>query len=55
MKFKLVFTAVALAALSLPTMSSADDKLKYEDLIHCAAVNQVIAGVLSLDGGETKK
>lgn len=46
--------AAALVALSAPTIASADDGLKYEDLIHCAATNLVIAAVLSLDDGEVK-
>jgi hypothetical protein len=54
MKFRFAAATAALVALSLPTMSSADDKLKYEDLIHCAATNMVIAGVFSLDDGATK-
>lgn len=54
MKFKFSAATVALVALSLPTLSSAEDKLKYEDLVHCAATNQVIAGVFSLDDGATK-
>ena len=54
MKFKFAAATAALFALSLSTMSSADDKLKYEDLVHCAATNQVVAGVLSLDDGATK-
>ena len=54
MKFRFAAATAALVALSLPAMSSAEDKLKYEDLIHCAATNMVVAGVLSLDGGETK-
>ena len=40
--------------MSAPTIASADDGLKYEDLIHCAATNIVIAAVLSLDGGDVK-
>lgn len=46
--------AAALVALSAPTVASAEDGLKYEDLVHCAATNLVIAAVLSLDGGEVK-
>lgn len=54
MKFKFAAATAALVALSLPTMSSAEDKLNYEDLIHCAATNKVIAEVFSLDDGATK-
>lgn len=54
MKFKFAAATAALVALTLPAMSSAEDKLKYEDLVHCAATNQVIAGVFSLDDGATK-
>ena len=54
MKFKFAAATAALVAFSLPAMSSAEDKLKYEDLVHCAATNQVIAGVFSLDDGATK-
>ena len=54
MKFKFAAATAALVALTLPAMSSAEDKLKYEDLIHCAATNMVIAGVFSLDDGATK-
>lgn len=39
--------------LSVPSMVGADDKLKYDDLIHCAATTMVVAGVLSLDDGKT--
>ena len=46
--------AVALVALSAPSIASAEDGLKYEDLVHCAATNLVIAAVLSLDDGEVK-
>lgn len=54
MKLKFAAATAALVAFSLPAMSSAEDKLKYEDLVHCAATNQVIAGVFSLDDGATK-
>ncbi len=54
MKFRFVAATAALAALSFSTMSGADDKFKYEDLVHCAATNIVIASALSLDGGEVK-
>ena len=54
MKLKFAAVSVALAALALPTMLSAADGLKYEDLVHCAATNLVIAQVLGLDDGATK-
>lgn len=54
MKMRFAAVAAALVALSAPTIASADDGLKYEDLIHCAATNLVIAAVLSLDDGEVK-
>ncbi len=54
MKMRFAAAAAALVALSAPTIASADDGLKYEDLIHCAATNLVIAAVLSLDDGEVK-
>jgi hypothetical protein len=54
MKLKLVATAVALSAFSLPTMLSADDGLKYEDLVHCAATSLVVAQVLDTKDGENK-
>ncbi len=53
MKFKLAATA-ALVALGLPTASSADDGLKYQDLIHCAATSLVVAQVLDSKDGENK-
>lgn len=54
MKFRFAAAGAALAALAMSGMASADDKLKYEDLVHCAATNVVVAGVLSLDDGQTK-
>ena len=54
MKFKFAAATAALVALSVPAMASAEDGLKYDDLVHCAATNQVIAGVFSLDGGDVK-
>lgn len=55
MKFRFAASAaVALASLALPTMLSADDGLKYEDLIHCAATNLVIAQVLGLGDDAAK-
>ncbi len=54
MKIKLAATAVALAAFSLPTMLSADDGLKYGDLVHCAATSLVVAQVLNMDDGTEK-
>ncbi len=54
MKMRFAAAAAALIALAAPTIASADDGLKYEDLVHCAATNLVIAAVLSLDGGEVK-
>ena len=54
MKLKLVATAVALSAFSLPTMLSADDGLKYEDLVHCAATSLVVAQVLDMDTSGSK-
>ncbi len=54
MKMRFAAAAIALVALSAPTVASAEDGLKYEDLVHCAATNLVIAAVLSLDGGEVK-
>ena len=54
MKIKLAAAAVALAAFSLPTMLSADDGLKYDDLVHCAATSLVVAQVLDMDDGTVK-
>jgi len=54
MKIKLAATAVALSAFSLPTMLSADDGLKYDDLVHCAATSLVVAQVLDMDDGTAK-
>ena len=54
MKFKFAAASVALIALSVPAISSAEDGLKYADLVHCAATNMVVAGVLSLDDGKVK-
>ena len=54
MKIKLAVAAVALAAFSLPTMLSADDGLKYDDLVHCAATSLVVAQVLDMDDGTVK-
>ena len=54
MKYRIAAATAALMALSVSGMASADDKLKYEDLVHCAATNVVVAGVLGLDDGETK-
>lgn len=54
MKRQFAAAIAALVAICLPTLASADDGLKYENLIHCAATNIVVASVLSLDDGETK-
>ena len=54
MKFRFAAACAVLAALSMSGIANADDKLKYEDLVHCAATNVVVAGVLSLDDGQTK-
>lgn len=54
MKLKTFAAAAAFAALSVPTVSSADDGLKYSDLIHCAATSLVVAQVLGMDDGTTK-
>lgn len=54
MKLKIAAAAAALAALSMPTVSSADDGLKYSDLIHCAATSIVVAQVLDTKTGENK-
>lgn len=54
MKLKFAAVTAALVAFSMPAMASAEDGLKYDDLVHCAATNQVIAGVFSLDGGDVK-
>lgn len=54
MKIKLAAAVVALAAFSLPTMLSADDGLKYDDLVHCAATSLVVAQVLDMDDGTVK-
>ena len=54
MKFRFAAASAALAAFSLSGMARAEDKLKYEDLVHCAAITNVVVGVLSLDGGATK-
>ena len=54
MKYRIAAATAALMALSVSGMASADDKLKYEDLVHCAATNVVVAGVLGLDDGEIK-
>lgn len=44
----------ALLVICLPNLAGADDGMKYENLIHYAATNIVVASVLSLDDGETK-
>lgn len=54
MNFRFAFASAALAAFSMSGIARADDKLKYEDLVHCAAITNVVVGVLSLDGGATK-
>ena len=54
MNMRFAVTAAALVALSAPTIASADDGLKYEDLVHCAATNLVVAAALSLNGGDVK-
>ena len=51
---RIATVVAALAAFGLPGLASADDGLKYEDLVHCAATNIVIASVLSLNDGATK-
>jgi hypothetical protein len=54
-RFILAATA-ALTALALPTTASAEDKLVYDDLVHCAAFNKVIAEVMGsgTDGAKNK-
>lgn len=54
MKLKIAAAAVAFTALNLPSASSADDGLKYDDLIHCAATSIVVAQVLDSKDGENK-
>lgn len=54
MNIRYAAAAAALVALSAPSIASADDGLQYNDLVHCAATNLVIAAVLSLDGGDVK-
>lgn len=54
MKLKIAAAAAAFAALGVPTVSSADDGLKYGDLIHCAATSLVVAQVLGMDDGKAK-
>ena len=54
MKRQISAATAVLAAICLPNLASAEDGLKYEDLVHCAATNIVVASVLSLDDGETK-
>ena len=54
MKIRFAAAAAALVALSAPSIASAEDGLQYNDLVHCAATNLVIAAVLSLDGGDVK-
>ena len=46
-KFQAAAAIVALAAGSMSGTASADDEVKYKDLIHCAAVNMVVASGLS--------
>ena len=52
MKFRGFAAAAALAGVPLPTAVSAQDGLKYADLVHCAATSRVIAEVLGMKGGE---
>lgn len=54
MKLRLTAAAAAMLALVAPNVASADDGLKYEELVHCAAFNTVVAGVLSDGEGATK-
>ncbi len=54
MKMRFAAATAALLAMSAPSIASADDGLQYNDLVHCAATNMVIAAVLSLDGGDVK-
>ena len=54
MKYRIAAVTAALLALSVSGIAGADEKLKYDDLIHCAATNMVVAGVLGLDDGKTK-
>lgn len=51
---KAIAPLFALSALTVPTTSHAAGDLNYNDLVHCAAFNQVVAGVLGLDGGDVK-
>ena len=54
MKIRFAAAAAALIAVSAPSVASTEDGLQYNDLVHCAATNLVIAAVLSLDGGDVK-
>lgn len=50
---KRIATAVAaLAAFGLPGLASADDGLKYEDLVHCDATHIVIAVLDEVKSGK---
>lgn len=51
---RIASAAGVLAALALPGPASADDGLTYQDLVHCAATNVVVASILSMDGGEKR-
>lgn len=52
---RLIWSAVAAAiCVAAPTAAHADQGLKYENLVHCAATNIVVASLLSLENGETK-
>jgi hypothetical protein len=51
MKCQIALAAAALAATGLPGLARADDGLTYQDLVHCAASDVVVASILSADGG----
>ena len=51
---RIAIAAASLAAFNLPVPASADDGLTYQDLVHCAATNVVVASILSVDGGEKR-
>lgn len=55
MMFKFSAGAIALAALTIPAATRADDGITYEDLVHCAATSLVVAQVLDTKDGQNKE